>query len=55
MIEIQGRNSPRNRNDKLVTHTAPAIATTTLFLFQMAKLEWFMSIYFGKIAVAQRH
>ena len=54
MIEIQGRNSPCNRNDKLVTHTAPAIATTTLFLFQMAKLEWSISKYFGEIVVTQK-
>jgi hypothetical protein len=55
MIEIQGRNSPCNRNDKLLTHAAPAIATTTLFLFQMAKLEWSISIYFGKLVVAHLH
>ena len=59
MIKIQGPgenlNSPCNWNDKLVTHTAPAIATITLFLFQMAKLEWSISIYFRKIHVAQKH
>ncbi len=54
MKKIQGGNSPSNRNDKLVTHTVAAIATITLFPFQMAKLEWPISIYFGKIVVAQK-
>lgn len=36
-------SSPWMRNATLVTHTPNAIAITTLFLFQMAMLENYMS------------
>jgi len=54
VTEIQGENSPDNRSETLVTHIVVVIATITLFLFQMARLEGSISIYFGRIVVAQK-
>ena len=44
----RGENSPSNRSEPLIPHMLVVIATITLFLFQMVKLEDFLSTWFRK-------
>jgi len=51
---IEGRNSPIDMSVTLVPHTPTEMATISLFMFQMAKLEVPMSTYFRKIVVVRK-
>ena len=44
-----GENPPSNRNEVLVAHIMPTVTAIPLFLFQMAKLNSSISIYFGGV------
>jgi len=43
----RGRDLPWMMNARLVNHSPVATAATTLFLFQIAKLEVRMDVWFG--------